>query len=232
MREELSNGTAGRPRCPLPNGSPCKPKRPWWKMPASICSPWGVPRQRLLLLRQQSDSRSSGPPGAFLPPCSGGLRSGPGAPFAAHQRPRGCAGCVANRSRMAAETYADRWTSIATCTTASAQSRPGAQPMRSGQAGIERAPFRHVLEVPQDPQIAEFDSTGASLLSLHPPSPRWRRWPLGRCADDVAHALLRAASALLPTPATRGEETSRRVSTLHAGVRAPHWLVHTWKVRP
>jgi hypothetical protein len=41
----------------------------------------------------------------------------------------------------------------------------------AGQAGMESAPFRQVLEVPQDPQIAEFDSTGVSLLSLHAPSP-------------------------------------------------------------
>jgi hypothetical protein len=33
------------------------------------------------------------------------------------------------------------------------------------------APFRQVLLVPQDPQIAELDSTGASLLNLSPASP-------------------------------------------------------------
>jgi hypothetical protein len=40
----------------------------------------------------------------------------------------------------------------------------------AGQNGIERTPFRQVLEVPQDPQIGECDSTGASLLSLGPTS--------------------------------------------------------------
>ena len=43
--------------------------------------------------------------------------------------------------------------------------------------------------------------------------------------DEVAHALLRAASALMPTlyseALSRPDNVSRRVSTLHAKVRAP-----------
>jgi CO dehydrogenase maturation factor len=80
--------------------------------------------------------------------------------------------CVANRSRMAAETvrrsldlYADLH---------------GAVPPRAdlvlnqcdGEPAVPwSAAFRHVLRVPQDPQIAEFDSAGDSLLTLAPTSP-------------------------------------------------------------
>ena len=80
--------------------------------------------------------------------------------------------CVANRSRMAAETvrrslglYRDMHDGPPP------RADLGLNQCDAEQAGISSAPFRHVLAVPQDPQIAEFDSTGASLLSLHPPSP-------------------------------------------------------------
>src|SRR6185369_17583113 len=45
-------------------------------------------------------------------------------------------------------------------------------------------------------------------------------------ALTVAHALLRGVSALVPTPRLwGGEQASRRVSTQHAGVPAPHHLL-------
>jgi CO dehydrogenase maturation factor len=80
--------------------------------------------------------------------------------------------CVANRSRMAAETVRRSLDLY--------QDMHGGPPPRAdlvlnqceaGQNGIESAPFRQVFAVPQDPQIAEFDSAGTSLLNLAPPSP-------------------------------------------------------------
>jgi CO dehydrogenase maturation factor len=80
--------------------------------------------------------------------------------------------CVANRSRMAAETVRrslDLYRDL-----------HGSPPPRAdlvlnqcgaGQTASVSAPFRQVLLVPQDPQIAELDSTGASLLNLSPASP-------------------------------------------------------------
>ena len=80
--------------------------------------------------------------------------------------------CVANRSRMAAETVRR--------TLALFRELHGGPPLRAdlvlnqcgaGQTASVSAPFRQVLLVPQDPQIAELDSTGASLLNLSPASP-------------------------------------------------------------
>lgn len=80
--------------------------------------------------------------------------------------------CVANRSRMAAETVRRSLDLY--------QDMHGGPPPRTdlvlnqcaaGQVSVTSAPFRQVLMVPEDPQIAEFDSTGASLLSLSPASP-------------------------------------------------------------
>jgi hypothetical protein len=42
-------------------------------------------------------------------------------------------------------------------------------------------------------------------------------------AADVAHALVRAASAHMPTHGPQAAEASRRVSTRHARVRAPRF---------
>ena len=80
--------------------------------------------------------------------------------------------CVANRSPMAVETVRrslDLYGKL-----------HGGPPQRAdlvlnqseaGQAGAASAAFRQVFTVPPDPQIAEFDSAGTSLLNLAPPSP-------------------------------------------------------------
>jgi hypothetical protein len=41
----------------------------------------------------------------------------------------------------------------------------------AGQAGSMGAAFRQVFRVPQDPEVAEFDTTGGSLLKLSAASP-------------------------------------------------------------
>ena len=80
--------------------------------------------------------------------------------------------CVANRSRMAAETVRRSLDLY--------ENMHGGPPPRTdlvlnqwqGEAIVPMGvPFRHVLMVPQDPQIADFDSAGASLLDLGPTSP-------------------------------------------------------------
>jgi CO dehydrogenase maturation factor len=80
--------------------------------------------------------------------------------------------CVANRSRMAAETVRrslDLYRDL-----------HGGPPPRAdlvlnqcaaGQADVAGVSFRQVLRVPPDPQVAELDSTGGSLLNLGPASP-------------------------------------------------------------
>jgi CO dehydrogenase maturation factor len=80
--------------------------------------------------------------------------------------------CVANRSRMAAETV-ERSLDLF-------RDLHGGPPPRAdlvlngceaGLAGFAEAAFRRVYRVPQDPQIAEFDATGASLLNLSRAAP-------------------------------------------------------------
>jgi len=77
--------------------------------------------------------------------------------------------CVANRSRMAAETVRRSLDLY--------QDMHGGPPPRADlvlnqcAGGTADAAFRHVFTVPADPQIAELDSTGGSLLNLSPASP-------------------------------------------------------------
>ena len=80
--------------------------------------------------------------------------------------------CVANRSRMAAETVRRSLDLY--------RDMHGGPPQRAdlvlnqceaGQAGSAGTEFRQVFMVPQDPEIAELDSTGTSLLNLSPASP-------------------------------------------------------------
>jgi len=80
--------------------------------------------------------------------------------------------CVANRSRMAAETVRRSLDLY--------REMHGGPPPRAdlvlnqceaGQAGAIGDSFRHVFLVPEDPQIAELDSAGASLLGLNADSP-------------------------------------------------------------
>jgi CO dehydrogenase maturation factor len=80
--------------------------------------------------------------------------------------------CVANRSRMAAETVRRSLELF--------KDLHGGPPPRAdlvlnqcaaGQAGLAGVSFRQVLRVPPDPQIAELDSTAGSLLNLSPASP-------------------------------------------------------------
>jgi CO dehydrogenase maturation factor len=80
--------------------------------------------------------------------------------------------CVANRSRMAAETVRRSLDLY--------QDMHGGPPPRADlvlnqcdaeQAGSAGTEFRQVFMVPQDPEIAELDSTGGSLLNLNAASP-------------------------------------------------------------
>jgi len=79
--------------------------------------------------------------------------------------------CVANRSRMAAETIR-RSLSLY-------QDLHGALPPRvdlmlnqyDGSGRVELASFTRVFTIPNDPQVAEFESAGKSLLTLSPTTP-------------------------------------------------------------
>ena len=82
--------------------------------------------------------------------------------------------CVANRSRMAAETIR-RSLSLY-------QDLHGALPPRldlmlnqhdrcEPDGRLELAPFTRVFAIPNDPQVAEFESAGKSLLTLSPATP-------------------------------------------------------------
>jgi len=79
--------------------------------------------------------------------------------------------CVANRSRMAAETIR-RSLSLY-------QELHGALPPRvdlmlnqhDGSGRVELASFTRVFAIPNDPQVAEFESAGKSLLTLSPTTP-------------------------------------------------------------
>jgi CO dehydrogenase maturation factor len=80
--------------------------------------------------------------------------------------------CVANRSRMAAETVRRSLDLY--------RDMHGGPPPRADlvlnqcdaeQAGFAGAAFRQVFVVPQDPEVAALDSTGGSLLRLSAASP-------------------------------------------------------------
>jgi CO dehydrogenase maturation factor len=80
--------------------------------------------------------------------------------------------CVANRSPMAAETVRR---SLELYEDMHGGPPPRADLVLNQGAGEPAIPaglrFRHVIEVPQDLQIAELDYAGASLLNLGPASP-------------------------------------------------------------
>ena len=89
--------------------------------------------------------------------------------------------CVANRSRMAAETIRRCLSLYESIHGAlprrvdlmlnGTEPRPVTEPRPSGSGGLDLAPFTHVFAIPNDPQVAEFESAGKSLLNLDPTSP-------------------------------------------------------------
>lgn len=82
--------------------------------------------------------------------------------------------CVANRSRMAAETirrslslYQDIHGALPPRVDLMLNQHDGGDP----DGRLELAPFTRVFTIPNDPQVAAFESAGKSLLNLDPASP-------------------------------------------------------------
>jgi CO dehydrogenase maturation factor len=82
--------------------------------------------------------------------------------------------CVANRSRMAAETvrrcldlYESLHGALPPRVDLMLNQHDGGEP----QAGWEGASFTRVIAIPSDPQVAAFEAAGKSLLDLDPASP-------------------------------------------------------------
>ena len=83
--------------------------------------------------------------------------------------------CVANRSRMAAETIR-RSLSLYESLHGALPPRVdlmlnGTEPRPSGSGCLDLAPFTRVFAIPTDPQVAAFESEGKSLLTLSPTTP-------------------------------------------------------------
>jgi len=89
--------------------------------------------------------------------------------------------CVANRSRMAAETvrrslavYSEVQGTLPPRIDLMLNGFSHGEPLATGTAAAargENAPFGRVFVIPTDPEVAELESAGKSLLDLHPASP-------------------------------------------------------------